>query len=112
MMGKRIARNSGYGKTGLSAAGMGMANEQKVTPQSVRHASDGAVAVFGNQNRTVMRHSAADGQLPHLGIVHSKSDPEVYIFAGRYAALEADADALVAGAFGPVPGAMLGHKLI
>src|ERR1700686_4454418 len=112
MMGKRIARNSGYGKIRLSAGGIGMANEQKVTPQSVRHAPDGAVAVFGNQKRAVMRHGDADGPPPHLGIVDHKSGHEVLIFAGRYAVLEADMDDLVAGAFGPVPRAMLGHKRV
>jgi hypothetical protein len=76
MMGRRIARNSGYDKTVFSAGGVGMANELKVTPRSVRHAPDGAVAVFGNQKRAVMRHGDADGPPLHLGIVDHKSGHE------------------------------------
>ena len=59
-----------------------------------------------------MRCGYANGPPPYLGIVDDKAGDKVLVLAGRHSVLEANADHLITGAFGPVPGAMLGCEPI
>src|SRR5258708_34303412 len=78
----------------------------------MRHPPDRAVAVFGEQQRAVMRDRDANGPSPHRGIIDDKAGDKILVFAGGDAVLETNADDLVAGAFRPVPRAMFGREPI
>src|ERR1035438_8860657 len=54
----------------------------------------------------------ADRTAPYFGIVDDKSGDEVLIFPGRHPVLQMDANDLVAGSLGAVPGAVFGCKTI
>src|SRR6266436_3077546 len=73
---------------------------------------DRAVAVLRNEERTVMRDGEPNGPSPHLLVADDKPGDEVLIFASGHTIPKTDANDLVAGAFGPVPGAVLGCKTI
>src|SRR3954467_15506275 len=75
-------------------------------------APDGAVAVFGDEQRAIMRDGDADRPAPHLAVIDHKAGDEVLVFAGGYSVLEANADDFVTSTLGPVPGAMLGGEAI
>src|SRR4051812_41617067 len=70
---------------------------------SVRDPPDRAVAVFGYEQRAVMRHGDADRPPPYFGIADHEASDEILVFARRDSVLETDPDHLVAGAFRPVP---------
>ena len=70
---------------------------------SVCNPPDGAAGVLRDEQCAVMCYGDANGPSPHIGIIDHKPGDEILVFAGGYAVLEANADHLVTGAFGPVP---------
>src|ERR1700733_563076 len=76
----------------------------------IGNAPDAAAGVFGNQQRAVLVHRNPDRAAPDFGIADHEAGGEIVIFAGRRAVFDDDADDFVAGAFGPIPRAMLGGE--
>src|SRR5689334_9300963 len=59
-----------------------------------------------------MCNGHADRPSPDFAVIDDKARDEVFVFAGRLAVFEADANDLVTGALRPVPGAMLGRESV
>src|SRR5262249_27722158 len=72
----------------------------------VRDAVDEIVAVIAHQERSVAGHGRPDRACPCIAVVRDEPDEEVVVLAGRYAVLHANADDLVTGTKGSVPGAV------
>src|SRR6266851_3833618 len=66
---------------------------------------DRAAAVFGHEQRAIIRHGNADGATPHLRVGDHKPRHEILIFAcGFPRAVEQQSNDLVSRPFVPVPG--------
>src|SRR3984885_8498749 len=72
----------------------------------------GTAGIFRNQQRPVLIDGNADRAAPDLRIADHEAGGEILVFARRRAVFHQYADDLVAGAFGAIPGAMLGGKNI
>src|ERR1700733_6465204 len=70
----------------------------------------GTAGIFRNQQRPVLIDGNADRAAPDLRIVDHEAAGEILIFARRRTVPHRHAYDLVAGAFGAIPGAMLGSK--
>src|SRR4051812_3921624 len=86
---------------------------QACTPRSIRsnsadigHPPDCPGAIVRDQERAVLGDRDAHRAAPDVSILRDESDQEILIFAGRLAVLHRDADHLVAGPPGAVPGTM------
>src|SRR5262245_33099181 len=85
-----------------------LTHKDAASPRRARHAPDHPIAILGHQQRSVLRHRDAHRSSPHLLVADHKPRDEILVLAGRLAVLHPDADHLVAGALGAVPGAVLG----
>src|SRR5580704_11121278 len=70
----------------------------------------GTAGIFRNQQCPVLVDGDADRAAPDLRIVDHEAGGEILVLARRRAVLHQDADDLVAGAFGAIPGAVLGGE--
>src|SRR5947207_15884857 len=77
---------------------------------SAADAPDRPVAVFGDQERAVMRDGHADGTPPDLAVIDDEAGDEILIRAGRFTVLQANANDLVPGSLRPVPRTVLGGE--
>ena len=70
----------------------------------VSHAPDGPVAVFRDEQGTVVRNSYTDRTAPHLFIGYDEAGHEIFVCPGRFSGvIEQDPHNFVPGSFAAVP---------
>src|ERR1700686_3657720 len=72
----------------------------------------GTAGIFRDQQCPVLIDGDADRAAPDLRIVDHEAGGEIFVFARRRAVFHQYTDDLVAGAFGAIPGAVLGGENI
>src|SRR5271163_1859650 len=71
---------------------------------------DGARTVVGDEQTAILGDGDAYGATPHLAVLGDETGQEVFVAAIGVAAVHGDADDLIAGAVGAVPGAVFGGE--
>src|SRR5271170_8294437 len=73
---------------------------------------DGARTVVGDEQTAILGDGDAYGATPHLAVLGDETGQEVFVAAIGVAAVHGDADDLITGTVGAVPGAVFGGESI